>query len=138
MESNYSLSDVAAVSRGDGFGFGGDGAWIFGLLILLGIFNGGFGFGGNRNPYPAGEPVTEAGLCNAMNFNNLENAVGRLGDTQNAGFAGLQRDLCTGFSAINAGINQVRFDNQQCLNKLKKAIKSLFTFNVNTVGTCTA
>lgn len=111
---NYSLSDVAAVTRGnDGFGWGADGMgffWIFALLLLPGLFGG--GFWGNRGAN--GEPVTEAGLCNAMNFNNLENAVGRLGDSQTAGFNGLQRDLCQGFAAINAGINQVRFDNQQC------------------------
>lgn len=110
---NYSLSDVAAVTRGnDGFGLGADGMgffWIFALLLLPGLFGG--GFWGNRGVN--GEPVTEAGLCNAMNFNNLENAVGRLGDSQTAGFNGLQRDLCQGFAAINAGINQVRFDNQQ-------------------------
>lgn len=123
MEGNYSLADVAAATRNnDGFGFGGEGVWIFGLLILLGLFNGGFGFGGNRTPYPNGEPVTEAGLCNAMNFNNLENAVGRLGDAQNAGFTGLQRDLCAGFSAVNAGINQVRFDNLQCCCETQRAI----------------
>lgn len=114
MENNYSLSDVAAVTRGnDGFGWGADGMgffWIFALLLLPGLFGG--GFWGNRGAN--GEPVTEAGLCNAMNFNNLENAVGRLGDSQTAGFNGLQRDLCQGFAAINAGINQVRFDNQQC------------------------
>lgn len=111
---NYSLSDVAAVTRGnDGFGWGADGMgffWIFALLLLPGLFGG--GLWGSRGAN--GEPVTEAGLCNAMNFNNLENAVGRLGDSQTAGFNGLQRDLCQGFSAINAGINQVRFDNQQC------------------------
>lgn len=114
MENSYSLSDVAAVTRGnDGFGWGADGMgffWIFALLLLPGLFGG--GFCGNRGAN--GEPVTEAGLCNAMNFNNLENAVGRLGDSQTAGFNGLQRDLCQGFAAINAGINQVRFDNQQC------------------------
>ena len=113
MENSYSLSDVAAVTRGnDGFGWGADGMgffWIFALLLLPGLFGG--GFWGNRGAN--GEPVTEAGLCNAMNFNNLENAVGRLGDSQTAGFNGLQRDLCQGFSAINSGINQVRFDNQQ-------------------------
>lgn len=111
---NYSLSDVAAVTRGnDGFGWGADGMgffWIFALLLLPGLFGG--GFWGSRGAN--GEPVTEAGLCNAMNFNNLENAVGRLGDSQTAGFNGLQRDLCQGFAAINAGINQVRFDNEKC------------------------
>ena len=35
---------------GDGFGGGNSFVWIFGLLILLGLFNGGgFGFGGNGN-----------------------------------------------------------------------------------------
>lgn len=114
MENSYSLSDVAAATRGnDGFGWGADGMgffWIFALLLLPGLFGG--GFWGNRGVN--GEPVTEAGLCNAMNFNNLENAVGRLGDSQTAGFNGLQRDLCQGFAAINAGINQVRFDNEKC------------------------
>ena len=35
---------------GDGFGGGNSFMWIFGLLVLLGLFNGnGFGFGGNGN-----------------------------------------------------------------------------------------
>ena len=35
---------------GDGFGGGSSFMWIFGLLVLLGLFNGnGFGFGGNGN-----------------------------------------------------------------------------------------
>lgn len=122
MENTYSLSDVAAVTRGnDGFGWGADGMgffWIFALLLLPGLFGG--GFWGNRGAN--GEPVTEAGLCNAMNFNNLENAVGRLNDSQQAGFNGIQRDLCQGFAAINAGINQVRFDNQQCCFETQRAI----------------
>ena len=118
---NYSLSDVAAVTRnngyGDGFGYGMGGWWMIILFAL--IFNGN-GFLGNRGAN--GEPVTEAGLCNAMNFNNLENAVGRLNDSQQAGFNGIQRDLCQGFAAINAGINQVRFDNQKCCCETQRAI----------------
>ena len=120
---NYSLSDVAAVTRnngygyGDGFGYGMGGWWMIILFAL--IFNGG-GFWGNRGAN--GEPVTEAGLCNAMNFNNLENSVGRLNDSQHAGFNGIQRDLCQGFAAINAGINQARFDNQKCCCETQRAI----------------
>ena len=80
MDTGVSLSDIAAVTGKDGMfdGAGGGGMWIFALLILLLIGGGGF-FGNNRTN---GEPVTEAGLCNAMNFNNLENAVGRLGITE--------------------------------------------------------
>ena len=66
--------------------------------------------------------MTEAGLCNALNFNNLENAVGRLGDSQNAGFTGIQRDMCTATTALNAAINQSRFENQQCCCATQRAI----------------
>lgn len=115
---NYSLSDIAAASHDSG-GFGGSGAWVLIILFALIFGWGGNGWGGNRS---GAQPVTEAGLCDAMNFNNLENAVGRLGDSTNAGFTGLQRDLCTGFSAINSGINQVRFDNQQCCCETQRAV----------------
>ena len=55
---NFSLSDVAAVTRGDNngmFGCGGGGMWTFALLILLLIGNGGlFGGHGERAAPPAG------------------------------------------------------------------------------------
>ena len=133
--SNVSLADIAAVTdKNDGmFGGGTGGMWIFALLILLLI--GGGGFLGNRSNYPNGEPVTEAGLCNAMNFNNLENAVGRLGDSQQQGFTGLQRDLCQGFAAINAGINQARFDSQQCFCETQRAIDGVkYSGAINTAA----
>ena len=132
---NVSLADIAAVTdRNDGmFGGGTGGMWIFALLILLLI--GGGGFFGNRAGYANGEPVTEAGLCNAMNFNNLENAVGRLGDSQQEGFTGLQRDLCQGFSAVNAGINQARFDSQQCCSETQRAIDGVkYSGAINTAA----
>lgn len=99
MDSNYSLSDVAAVTRGnDGFGFGEGGFfWIFALLLLPMMWGGGFGGWGNRN----GEPVTESGLCNAMNFNNLENAVGRGFDQQSQFAFQNQRDLCTSTATLS-------------------------------------
>lgn len=41
---------ITPVMPMDGFGGGNSFVWIFGLLILLGMFNGGgFGFGGNGN-----------------------------------------------------------------------------------------
>lgn len=61
-----------ATRNGNGDGWGGGAWWIIVLFLFM------FGNGWNRNTN--GQPVTEAGLCNAMNFNNLENAVGRLSD----------------------------------------------------------
>lgn len=122
MNDGLSLADIAAVTdRNDGNGsFGGNNAWVLIILFAL-IFGIGGSFGGNRGT--AAQPVTEAGLCNAMNFNNLENTVGRLGDSQTAGFNGIQRDLCTGFSSVVGSINQARFENQQCCCDTQKLIQ---------------
>lgn len=84
MDSSYSLADIRAATDHDGCGYGyGDGFGGGGFLawILLFALMGGNGFGwGNRG----GNPVTEADLCASQNFNNLQNAVGRLSDNQAA------------------------------------------------------
>lgn len=105
MDSAMPLSaaDVAAVTRnndgygcGDGMGFGG-GWWA--IILFAMIFGwGGNGFG-NRNC--GGQPVTESALCNSMNFNNLENAVGRGFDQQSQFAFQNQRDLCTSTATLS-------------------------------------
>lgn len=72
--STPSLADIAAVTKDNDMG--GSGGWLW--IIVLFLFM--FGAGWNRSGGQDGQAVTESGLCNAMNFNNLENAVGRLSD----------------------------------------------------------
>ena len=75
---------------GDSMG-GNSFMWIFGLLILLGLFNGGFGgFGGNN-------------FSNAIGYENLatSNEVQRGFDNQNS--MANQRDI---LAAVNAGTAQ--------------------------------
>ena len=110
MTDGVSLADIAAVTDNKDGMFGGDGGgmWIFALLILLLIGGGGF-FGNNRGIN--GEPVTEAGLCNAMNFNNLENAVGRLGDNLTNTYIGLQNSIC-----------QLGYENQKSFGTLSSQL----------------
>lgn len=85
---NMSLSDIAAVTGNEnGWGNGG---WMW--IIVLFLFM--FGNGWNRNAATE-QPATEAGLCNAMNFNNLENAVGRLSDNENLHMMQLSQGLAT-------------------------------------------
>lgn len=93
-ENGLSLADIAAVTdnKSDGAFGGGNSMWVFALLILLLIGGGGGLFGTNRNIN--GEPVTEAGLCNAMNFNDLQNAVGRLSDSNQQQTMTLANGLC--------------------------------------------
>lgn len=82
MMENYTLSDVASVARGNDFG----GGWMWIIVLFLFAF-GGFGARG-------GAPVTESGLCDAMNFNNLENAVGRLSDQNAQQTAQISNGIC--------------------------------------------
>lgn len=122
MTDGVSLADIAAVTdKNDGMfdGGAGGGMWIFALLILLLIGGGGF-FGGNRNVN--GEPVTEAGLCNAMNFNNLENSVGRLNDSLQHDYMGLQNGICNlGYETLrNFGTTQNQI--AQCCCETQRAI----------------
>ena len=114
---NYSLADISAVTGKENTGMFGGGMWIFALLILLLIGGGGFGFSGAK-----GSPVTEAGLCNAMNFNNLDNAVGRLNDSLQSDYMGLQNGLCNlGYETLrNFGTTQSQL--AQCCCETQRAI----------------
>ena len=127
MGENYSLADIAAATGGnDGFG-GGSGSWlamIFLFALIFGFGRGGWGgFGGGSSG--GGEPVTESGLCSAMNFNNLQNAVGRLGDTQQAQFTQLTNGICNlGYETLS-NFNQVSTQIAQCCCNLERSIDSV-------------
>lgn len=140
---NGSIADIAAVARPNymGGGFGGNtGEWIFGLIFLAAMFNGGFGFGGNRGAgltqaelqqgfdtqsLLRGQEGIKNGLCDgfyAMNTTNLQ--------AQNQ----TQRDMCQGFSAVNAAINETRFAQQNCCCEIQRAIDGV-NYN-NSQNTC--
>lgn len=71
-------ADIGAVmGNRDNDCWGGNGAYWIIILFLFAFM--GNGFFGNKGEAPQ-QPVTEAGLCSAMNFNDLQNAVGRLSD----------------------------------------------------------
>ena len=93
MDTGLSASDVALLNGGNnawGDGFGG-GFWIFALLILMGMMNGGFGGWGNNN------------FANAIGYENLatSNEVQRGFDNQNQ--LANEREI---LSAVNSGTAQ--------------------------------
>ncbi len=118
----YSLGDLAAVTRcNDNGGFGGDGGGWWALIVLFALFGGwggGFGgFGGGR-----GEAVTEAGLCNAMNFNDLANSVGRMNDVVQANQRQTDNAICNlGYTQL-AQFNQLGTQLAECCCTTQRAI----------------
>ena len=109
------------------FGNGGD-SWL-GILFLIALCNGGFGFGGFGGGYGAmmgmgmmGMDYLYPWLNNSQNINdgfrdqqlstqigNIQNGItSGFGDVQNAlcaGFGNVQNSLCGGFASVNASIN---------------------------------
>lgn len=99
--------------------------WIFALLMLPAIFGGGNLFG-NRN----GEPVTESGLCNAMNFNNLENSVGRISDNQAAIARQTDNAICNlGYETLR-NFGSVMSQLSECCCAIQRAIDSV-NYNIS-------
>ena len=112
MTENYTLSDIAAVTDGNGRNngmFGNDAWWII-ILLLFGYGRNGFGgFGGGQGGYgmPCGIPATQADL--AAGFNN--SAV-------LSGINGIDSALCQGFNGINTAILQNGYNTQGAINGL--------------------
>lgn len=128
MESSgLSVADALALQdrgRNDGDMWGGGGMWMMMFLFFI-LALGGNGFGGFGNNGAQGA-LTRAELADGFNFNNIENGIRgiqsgicdstfALNNTMQNGFFGIQNGLCNGFNSVNAGINQARFDAQQCL-----------------------
>lgn len=129
------VEPVGTNSNNNG-GWGGDwSAWII-IFVLFFAFGGwGNGFGGGWGGNGAGiqGALTRADLCSEFNFNGLENAVRgvqqgicdstfALNNTVVNGFNGVQRDMCTGFANISAGISENRFATQQGFNATQVAM----------------
>ena len=102
----YNLSDIAAVTRGNGgFGGDGDGAWWLLLLFLFaGWGNGGYGGG-------LGAGTARDAVSYGFDINNLEN-----------GIRGLEHGLCDGFYDMNTslltGFGNVTMGNMQNTNAI--------------------
>ena len=120
MDTNYSLSDIAAATgngRNDGM-WGGDGCWWIILFLLFGMFGwGGFGggfsgYGGGGFNSPAGQGfATRTDIDAALATQGIENGINGIG-TQ----------LCNGFAGVNSAIANLGYQNQQCCCDIKEAI----------------
>lgn len=75
MTNDLSLSDIAAVTNGEGFG--GNSAWVLILLFLI-IFGGGFNRTGEFGQYATAASQQE--ILFGQQFQNLDNKMDRIGN----------------------------------------------------------
>ena len=107
--NGYSLSDIAAATgnNNNGFGFNGDGAWIFFLFILM--LAGGWnnnGFGGN------GQPAVIADVQRGFDQSALMSGLNGLTTAVNTGFSNAEVSRCN----AQANILQTLNNNQSNLS----------------------
>lgn len=139
----YSLADIAAATGKDGMdGFGtNNGAWwiIILFLFVLGGW-GGAGFGMNK---PAGGLTSE--IAYGFDMNGLENGIRgiqqgladgfyAMNNGMLNGFHGVDNALCNGFYTVNNGIQQARFDSQQCCCETNRNIDAVRYENSRNTG----
>lgn len=116
--SNYSLSDIAAVSGRNDNGFGGDGAWWIILLFLVcGWGRGGYGngFGGGADGLPcATQADVRAAVDQQTLISKLDNQTYGLADSAYA----LNNSITNGFHGVDNAICTLGYQNQQGFNSL--------------------
>lgn len=108
----------------NGFGFGNGWEGIIGLLVVAGLFGGGwggFGFGGNRGSNCATQADLSAGFSTSEIMSDLNDIL--LGQAQmqnfiNQGFAGLNQTVTNGFAGVNNAVCTLGYQNQAGFNAL--------------------
>ena len=134
------IGSLTTGSGGDSWGSSGGGWWggIIALIAVAAIFGRNGGLFGNSNQ----GGVTQADLCTALNFNNLESSVRNANDGISVGFANLNSTICNqqydtarmidglntsmlqGFNGVNVtnlqGFNALQAQLAQCCCNLER------------------
>jgi hypothetical protein len=113
----------------NGFGFGNGWEGIIGLLVVAGLFGGGwgngFGFGGNRGSNCATQADLSAGFANSEIMSDLNDIILGQASMQNfinQGFAGLNNTITTGFAGVNNAVCTLGYQNQAGFNAISREI----------------
>jgi hypothetical protein len=117
----YIEGEVPYGNNNNGFGNGWEG--LIGLALVAGLFDGGFGFGGNRGYAPA--PATQADLAAGFNnsavlssLNDIKLGQASAVNYNNQGFAGLNQTITNGFSDLNTALCGFNYNVQGSFNSL--------------------
>lgn len=114
MLENYSLSDIAAATKDNNSGWGGDwGAWII-IFLIFGLFGwGGNGFGGW-----GGNAGATDGYVLATDFANIERKIDGVNNGICDGFYAMNTGMLNGFGGINQAIMQNGYESRLATQNL--------------------
>lgn len=132
MDTNYSLSDIAAATgngRNDGM-WGGDGCWWIILFLLFGMFGwggfgGGFGgYGGGGFNSPAGQGfATRSDIDAALSTRGIE-----------SGIQNISTQLCNGFNTLGSQMANCCCDLKQGQGEINYNMAAQTNILQNTVN----
>lgn len=117
METAYSLSDIAALNGGEGFG--GANAWVLIILFALIFGNGGFGGWGNNS-----QAASSADIQRAVDLNAIQQ-----------GQAGIAADVQRGIYEINGATKDAAYNN---LGEIRDVGAAVATSGANIINNLTA
>ena len=127
-EGNISDLTTGNCNNG-GFGLGNGWEGIIGLLVIAGLFGGGwgngFGFGGGRGGNCATQADLSAGFANSEIMSDLNDIILGQATMQNfinQGFAGLNNTITTGFAGVNNAICTLGYNQASLINGVSREI----------------
>ena len=100
---------ITPVMPMDGFGGGNSFVWIFGLLILLGLFNGGLGFSGNGNT-----AALDASMQRGFDNQNLQ---AQTRDIMNAVTGGTAQTIAASTANVTNAITAIKDGNSALIRE---------------------
>lgn len=119
---------------GGGFGYGGD--WLWAIILLALVGNGGFGFGGGFgggfNALEMGRLATTNDVASGFNNSAVLSSLNdiKLGQQQainynNQGFSGLNTALLQGFHGVDNAVCTLGYQLSDCCCTTQRAIDSV-------------
>ena len=126
--TGYAVGRDSNNGYNNGFGFGGGWEGLIGLVLVAGLFGGGWGFGGfggNGRGNCATQADLSAGFANSEIMSDLNDIILGQASMQNfinQGFAGLNNTITTGFAGVNNAVCTLGYQNQAGFNALATQI----------------
>lgn len=107
---------------GDGYGFGGNGLWLFAILALM---NGGFGGWANRGYGLDGRVATVEDLANQSNFTRLEGQVRANENLIQNGITNLGNGICSLGYQLATDKGELSKEISTCCCNTQRAVDSV-------------